>query len=78
MGSTTCDSELEDNPLYGGGGGMNAIFGDGTNSASSPPPRADSHHQYDQTFQPIQSTADGELYSCFYILVDLESSLNFA
>ena len=47
------DSELEDNPLYGGGEGvMNVQGGEGAISAISP------HHEYDRTFQP---PANGEL-----------------
>ena len=51
------DSELEDNPLYGGEGvGVVAIQGDGAAiSAISP------HHEYDRTFQPPQTPANGEL-----------------
>ena len=44
--SATCDSELEDNPLYGG----EAVV------LASP------HDQYDQTFQPPQTPVDGEFY----------------
>ncbi len=45
------DSELEDNPLYGGEGGVNVPGEDGSN-AESP------YHQYDRTFQ---TPASGEL-----------------
>ena len=45
--SAACDSELEDNPLYGGD--LEAV------TLASP------HDQYDQTFQPPQSSEDGEL-----------------
>ena len=51
------DSELEDNPLYGGEGVgvVNVQEGGGAISAISP------HHEHDRTFQPPQTLANGEL-----------------
>ena len=48
------DSELEDNPLYGGEGVGVVNVQEGI-SAISP------HHEYDRTFQPPQTLANGEL-----------------
>ena len=50
--SITCDSELEDNPIYGG---EEMNVGDGINLTSP--------HRYDRTFQTLEAPADSELYN---------------